>query len=217
MFNHTAAVLALRAHLLTLSVCSTGSASLAATATGYTRTVGSFVTDGFVVGAEVVPAGFTDTTPRTITAVTATIMTVSGAVTAQSAAGGRSLSVTLPTQRAWENVDFTPTTGSPYVTEEYLPGAAQKITIGPFGEIEALPIYLPRIFVPSNTGRAAVSQYADAVLALFAPETTITVGADSLRVRGDVAPFLGQLLNLDAGFAVIPITIPLRYRTPNAL
>jgi hypothetical protein len=50
--------LALRGRVLTLSVATTGTTSLAATATGYTRAAGSFVTDGFKPGMEVLAAGF---------------------------------------------------------------------------------------------------------------------------------------------------------------
>jgi hypothetical protein len=52
---------------------------------------------------------------------------------------GRSLSVLIPSRRAWENIHFEPVTDTPYVEEEYLPGPALKKTIGEFGEIEVLP------------------------------------------------------------------------------
>jgi hypothetical protein len=52
---------------------------LAATATGYARTVGSFVAEGFIVGDTVVADGFTNPQnngPSVVTAVTATALTV---------------------------------------------------------------------------------------------------------------------------------------------
>ena len=43
MIDHGAVLLACRAHAATLSVATTGSTTLAATATGYTRDAGSFL------------------------------------------------------------------------------------------------------------------------------------------------------------------------------
>lgn len=216
--SHTDVRLALRAKLLTLSVCTTGSMTLAATATGYTRASGSFVSDNFVVGQEITPAGFGANVADVIIAVTATSITTKNSHAAEVAASGRSLSVLLPTSRAFENVDFTPVAGVPFVEEQYAPGGAAKVTLGPLGEIEALPLYFPRVYVPSNTGFSAASRYADALVTLFAPDTDITMTAPStLRVRTDLVPSPGQLLQAQPGFAVLPVTVPLRYRTPNSI
>ena len=57
----------------------TGAADIAATATSYTRAVGSFVTDGFVVGQRVIASGFANAANNgvsTVTAVTAGELTV---------------------------------------------------------------------------------------------------------------------------------------------
>ena len=225
MFNHNDALLALRAKLLTLSVLTTGSTSLAAISTGFTRASGSFVTDGFAVGMEVTPAGFVDNTRRVVTNVAALTLTVSGTVTAESAAGSRSLTVALPSVRVWENAEpknaagatVTLVPGTPYITEQYLPGPTERITLGPLGELEAMPVYIPTVYVPSNVGRMAAAKYADALVTLFAPETAITLSGSSLRVRSRPGPFPGQLLQLETGFAGIAVTVPLRYRTPNSI
>lgn len=215
--NHTAAHLAARTQLLTLSVVTTGSTTLSATTTGYARAAGSFVTDGFAVGMEVTPSGFAVNTVDVITAVTALALTVKNTRTAEAAAGSRTLAVLLPATRAWENVEIEPTTGVPYISEEYVPGPTEKITLGPLGEVEALPLYLPRIFVPKNIGRAAASKYADALLNLFAPGRDLTISGASLSVRTSPGPFPGQLLQTQDGWAFVPVTIPLRYRVANAI
>lgn len=217
MISHRAARLALRGKLLTLAVCTTGSTTLEATATGYARAAGSFLTDGFAVGAEVAPTGFTQTATGVITALTALTMTISGGRTVQAAGAARTLSVGLPAMRAWENVAFTPTAGAPYVTEQYVPGPGKKISLGPLGELEYLPLFAPHVHVPSGVGPEAGDAYADALLTLFAPETSITLANSTLRVRGDVAPYSGQLLQSAPGFATIPVNVPLRLRTANAI
>jgi hypothetical protein len=209
--------LALRAKALTLSVATTGAMSLSATSTGYARTTGSFVNDGFAVGMEVAPAGFATNTPRVITAVSVLALTVSGAVTPEVAAGGRSLTVGLPSNRAWENVAFQPTAGVPWVREEFIPGPTSQETMGPFGELEATPMYSLYVSVAAETGLTG-KRYVDALRVLFAPRTQIPLSTgDTMRVRADTGPYAGQLQQSQPGFAVQPFTIPLRVRSANVI
>ena len=72
----------------------TGSVSLAATATGYTRTTGSFETNGFTTGMQIYVTGFSNASNnglKTVAAVTPTTLTVTEALTAEAAASGRSI------------------------------------------------------------------------------------------------------------------------------
>ena len=216
--DHTIMQAAMRTHALTLSVCTTGSVTLAATTTGYTRAVGSFLTDLFAVGMEIVPGGFTSNPTSTITAVSAGAMTVKDARTAEGAAAGKTLTVGLPASRAFENANFTPVTGVPYVEENYLPGPSSQVTIGPLGELEIFPMYSLKVNVPTLTGINADGRYADALLSLFTPRTAITLSnGDVLRVRTDTGPYRGQRLPSAPGFSVIPVTIPFRLRTANSI
>ena len=192
--------------------------SIAATATGYSRAAGSFITDGLCEGMEITPIGFSTNTVDTIESLTATTITTKNARTAEAAASGRSFSVLLPASFATENSGFVPEEGVPWVEEQYAPGGVEKITLGALGELEALPVYFPRVYVPADTGRGAASKYADAILALFAADTNITMTAPAtLRVKGRPAPALGQLLQVKPGFAMIPVAISLLYRTPNPI
>jgi hypothetical protein len=79
VIDEIAMQLALRDWAKTLVVATTGVLALAATASGYTRTTGSFVDDGFWPGMEITPAGFIANAPRVITDVSALVITVSGA------------------------------------------------------------------------------------------------------------------------------------------
>lgn len=218
MIDHYAAQLALRAKLLTLSVATTGSASISATATDYQRTTGSFVTDGFKPGMEVTGSGFSNAennAAKTITAVAASTLTCAGNVA--ETAGTRTLTVGLPAGRAWENNTFTPVDGEPYVVENYLPGPTARETLGSFAELEVLPQYVVRLYAPQNNGMGATRKYTDALLALFAPNTPFVLSEGTLRVRGDIGPFPGQMLPTEDGFVVTPVTVPLRYRTANTI
>jgi len=217
MINHYAIQKALRTQLLSLEVVTT-TATIEGTATGYTRSSGSFITDGFSPGMEVTGTGFSESanlSAKTIQSVTALTLTCSGC--AVEAADTRTLTVGLPSGRAWENKEYSPTTGDPFVEENYLPGPMEQVTLGPYGFLEAFPSLVVKIYVPPNDGIGAARQYADALLALFAPRTSLTVASHTVTVRTQPAPYSGQLLQTDSGWAVLPITVPLRVRTANSI
>ena len=244
MINHYLIQKALRTKLLELEVVTTGSTSISATSTGYARAAGSFLADGFVAGLEVTGTGFSNSannTAKTVTSVTAAAMVCSGTTT--EAAGSRTIAVNLPLNRAWENVELQKTRGEPWIQEEYIPGPMSKETLGPLGQLEVLPLYVLKIYVPSGMGIGAARSYADALITLFAPSTAISIvtgmllletgddllqetgdfiilesGGDTARVRNDVSPFAGQLLqDVIPGFATVPISVPLRMRTANSI
>ena len=218
MIDHTAIQLDLRTKLLTLSVATTGSASLAATTTGYTRTAGSFITDGFKVGMEVTATGFTNSknnTAKTVTGVAGETLTCAGNVA--EAATTVTLTAGLPALQLWENIPLTAIVGRPYVAEQYLPGPMRQDTLGPLGGLEVQPVYVVQVYVPENTGIGALGDYGDSILTLFAPGTAMTVGSDTLQVRRDVAPFRGQVIYPAPGWAMTPVSIPCRIRTANSI
>jgi hypothetical protein len=226
--DHDTIRVAMRAPLLALVVCSTGAIALSATATGYARPDGSFITDGFVAGMEVTPAGFAANTVGVITYVSALELRIAGGRAIEAQAPARSLTVALPRVRAWEgfpasDVD-TPTAdeevirGRPYIDEQYVPGPAVGGGIGPYMRIFAEPMYLPRVFVPEGYGSGAASKYADKILALYPPGNIIPLpNGDTIHVRGRPAPFPGQLLPDGKGNAGILCTVPLRCQSLNSI
>jgi len=221
--------MAMRARLKTLSVCTTGVTTLVATTTGYTRAAGSFLTDGFRAGMEVTPeAGFSDTTRRTITAVSASEIRVGGtAVTAQESASGRELLVELPSVQVWEGNEPVrngvtvnpPPAGEPYITEEYLPGAGNQFTFGRSTPlVQAEPLYVVGIKGPIGVGADALAGYTDALRRHFAPGLTLAIpdSTDVLRVRGDLMPYPSQQLREGTRWAVT-FTVPFRAESRNSL
>lgn len=216
--THTDVQLACRTRLLTLIVCTTGSTTLAATATGYSRAAGSFLSDNFAPGMEITPTGFAANTVDTITAVSALTLTTRNSRAVESAASGRTISVGLPASIAKENEKFVPVNGVPYVEEQYVPGPEFVSTDGGQGLLELRPMYSPRVYVPANVGILADGRYADAIKALFKPATVLTLptgsAGDSCEVRKDAAPFRGQRApSATAGWSCVPITIPLKAQT----
>lgn len=223
MIRHRLVRLACRTRLLTLEVATTGTTSLAATETGYSRAAGSFLDDGFVVGMEAVPAGFAFAVADVITGVEALTLTTRLGGTVEAAAGGRSLTVGLPTLRFWENAvpsndageRLSAVQGVPYIEEDYLPGALSQPGMTAAGFLDATPLYVLRLYGPLDVGADALAATADAILALFRPGTRMTLtNGHVAEVRGDVAPAPSQLLRV-AGWAVLPVTIPLRLQPVN--
>lgn len=212
--------LAFRARLATLAVCTTGTTTLAATATGYSRTTGSFVTDGFTVGMELTPSGFASAAPGLVTAVFPFTVSVSGARTTQGPAAGRSLAVGLPAFVVYENgPPFAPTQGRHYVELELVEQPSQLRSFpASGGSREDAGVYVVRWYAIAGLGRLGLARCTDAVKALFAPGTTFAASDGSVvRVRGDTGPSASQLQNRPAGFALIAVSIPWRRYATNAV
>ena len=216
MPDHVAIQKALRARLLTLYVCTTGTTSLSATLSGYARSSGSFLVDGFAVGMEVLPTGFTDTDRVVITSLTATAMTVDGGRTVDAEAGGRSLAVGLPEGIAWDNVMLTPTGGRPYLEESYIPATSSLVSApATGGTAEDTGLYVIRWYGLANTGLGSLAAPASAILELFKPGTALTVADGTVHVRGDIGPFGGAIRGDLPGWSVVTVTIPWRLYSVN--
>lgn len=219
MIKHVAVQYACRTLVQTLSVCTTGSVTLTATTTGYTRAAGSFVTDGFAVGMEITPTGFASNPVDTITWLNATTITTQSSRTAESALTAQ-LAVGLPRTGVWENLSASPSVGQPWWQEQYLPGPSpRQTTLGATGWLEYFPVYGVVLNVPRESGFLAASSYADALIGLFAPGTVLTPsdGSDA-RVRRDVGPYRTALRDSPLpNVFTTSVLIPLWVRTRNTV
>jgi hypothetical protein len=233
MIDNLALSTALRARALTLEVvASTG--TFEATSTGYARASGSFFDDGFEVGQEVYGTDFAldaNNEPKVITALSALVMTTDGFTvdavddrklsgtsgTSTEAAGTRTLTVGLPDRMETENDQVKAGAGVPWWREEYSPGSGRRVGHGPNAELEYLVDYFITIFLPSDTGARAARRYQDALIAHFPPGYVVTPTPTPCRVRGDVVPVPGTLLQSvePSGFLVVPVTVPTIVRTAN--
>ena len=217
MPDHTAIQLALRTQLRTLSVCTTGTVTLEATLSGYQRADGgSFLTDGFAVGMELLPAGFANNDRGVIAAVTATVITLRDGIVAEGSGAGRSLTVGLPEFCAWENTHLSPTSGRPYIEEEYIPATSSLLSApSSGGTAEDTGLYVIRWYGLANTGLASVTDAVSAILELFKAGTSLTVADGTVRVRGDIGPFRGPLRADAPGWVVMTATVPWRLYSTN--
>ena len=217
MISRTTATLALRARAIDTVVATTGAVQLTATTTGYSRADGgSFLDDNFHAGQELTPTLFTSNPVDIITSVTATTITTKNARAAQ-AVGTRTLTVSLPAARAWENERFAkPSPIKPYVEESFVPATSQTITLpANGGQVQQTGLYVLRVYGLSGYGLAGLNSYVDALLLQFAPGTALTIGSDVLHVRTDTSVNAGQIIPLDNGWSVVTITIPWLARSLN--
>lgn len=210
--------LAFRQRLATLVVAATGLGTFAATATGYTRSSGSFLTDGFTVGMQVKPLGFSQTDYGVIIGLTATTMTIDGGRTAQSAGSNRSLTAGLPRDVVFENITYTPNPALPYVEGELVPQPSSLLSFpAQSGTREDRGLYVVRWNGIAGTGALGMRRAADALLALFTPGTAFAAGSDVVRVRGDSAPFASLITQRPSGHALVTLTIPWRMYRSNTV
>lgn len=234
MIDHGLIRAAIRTRLLMLSIVTTGTVdTLSATATGYHRTAGSFLTDGFCRGMEVTPTGFTQTAVGVVSDVTASDLTIAGGRTAQAVGAGRSIACLLPAARIWEGATYKPVVGIPYVREQYLAGGApaQDTFGGVGGKINAWPMYVLNVYLPTLVGTNPVfvgptgptfieadNAYATAIINLFPPKWSVALAnGDALRVPTKLAPFRSQTLPDGPSWAVITVSVPLWVESTNSL
>lgn len=219
MVDHTAGQLAFRARLLTLAVATTGSTSLSATAAGYARSAGSFLTDGFAVGMELTASGFStgaNNGVAVVTSVSALALGIAGGRTVESAGAGKTLAVGLPALRAFDNTKFTPVIGRPWVTESWVPGTQALRSLQAAGGVVAeTGLYVVTLYGLEDAGLSALTALAQGILGLFKPGDAVTVGANVVRVRGDVAPTRGPIRAGPSGWSTVTITIPWRVLSSN--
>lgn len=215
-FDNTAAQQSFRDRLVTLAAVSTGAANIGASGVGYTRVAGSFITDGFELGMELLASGFgisTNNGIKVVTSVASLMLGVQGGLAIEGA-GATLLVVGLPEQRVWENVRLdNKASGKPYIEEQWIPQPTRMLNI-PYqgGKSEAIGLYVIRWYAVEDKGSASITRPADAVVELFKAGTIITTGAGQvIRVRGrESGPYRGEVRRASPGWVVCTITIPWR-------
>jgi len=202
-----------------LVVATTGSTTLAATTAGYTRTTGSFVTDGFAPGMEITPAGFTQTARGVVQAVTATLLTIIGGRTAEASGAGRSLVVSLPEFIVVPNGPaLRPVVNRQYLIAKVTADTNRVTTIpGSRGHLLETGLGIWSWYFVGNLGSAAVDRTVQKFKALFTPYTTLTLSDSSvIKMRGDVGVHASDPVTIDS-WSVVTIEVPWIAGTRNAV
>ncbi len=223
MLDHIEVREAFRERAETVVVATTGSTTISATAAGFVRSAGSFLTDGFAPAMEIVPTGFnaTNNAPAVIESVTATTMTITGGRAAQAALAGRSIVTGLPLARQWENTQ-TPYLNAPgvrpYVSEQWVPATFTLLSFpADGGDVEESGLYILTWFGLANKGILAIRRGVRALKAKFTPGTVLLASGNAVRVWGNPGVLEGQLIPLENGYVSCQITIPWRGMSTNVI
>lgn len=117
----------------------------------------------------------------------------------------------IPSAIALENgATYTPTVGTPYLTESFVPSTNQLLTTTR-GIDEHRGLYIVTWYGIVGAGIAAIRDGVAAILNTFPAGASFALTSGlTLRIRGDVGPYAGQITPIDAGFAVCVVTIPWR-------
>lgn len=225
MIDVAALRLAMRNRALALVVATTGSTSIASTATGFSRASGSFLSDGFEVGDEVLPAGFTDNTRGIVEYVSASALYIKGGRTAQASGSGRSLSVGLPALRLWERLEAQEVDtaladaelqGRPLVAEQMILATGTRHT---FGTMLEEGRYVLTWYFLDGYGTNAIDRSTLALRQLFTPGTGLLSGSPAgsdVVVRGDTITLPSQPQRVDGGWVAVNISVPWRAQSTTA-
>jgi hypothetical protein len=181
---HTNLVSAIRDRLINTYVrATTGDvATLSAAGAIFTRSSGSFISDGIVIGDEVFVAGFAtagNNGRANVKDMTSTTLTVDKALTTEAAGGTRSIKVVLPQGRAWEGEDYSPIIGQPYIADAYNVLDSYPVGVGT-GGVEAHDMQaIFAIAYPETSTRRALALMAGGIRQLFRPGVALYYGGDS--------------------------------------
>ncbi len=189
---------AMRARLTATVLATTGLVTLVATTTGYTRSTGSFLTDGFRVGMPITPTGFTANPSDVIETVSALAITTKGTRTAQAAGASRALVATLPLNRAFDGELLVPVAGAWSLREEFVPATPQTITSAPNGGLTINQgLYFATFYAPDVYGNDALDAMTQRVLERFASGTQLDANGVVMWVPNVPGPAPGQTLASD--------------------
>lgn len=234
--------MALRTRALDLVVATTGAIDLAVTATGFTRTVGSFIDDKFRRGMEVTSLGFgpaSNNMRGVITSLSQTDMRVSPFIisvmsgvqsitrpplTTEASGPGRSITAGLPIMRSWENeapvglTAFTPVPNIPYIDEEFSPSTSRTIGVPiRLARVEDVGDYFLKWHGVPGMGSSAIRRSIGALRVRFSAGTVLSSGAYDTVIDSDPAPTTsGGIIQTGAG-PVLILAIPWIVRSRNTV
>lgn len=104
---------------------------------------------------------------------------------------------------AWENVQFSPTTGQPYVKPRLIPTRREPAVRGSNPQMYYQGIFRVDCSVPKDAGPAAGDDLADKVIDAFEAATDVSYGGTIVSIRYAER----EQADIDGPFYTIPVII----------
>jgi len=89
----------------------------------------------------------------------------------------------LPTSIAWENIQFTPATGTPYLSTLLLPTYRRPAVRGLSPQQRYQGLFQVNIFVPHQAGPSVADGYAETILSTFNATTDLTYNSVTVPIE----------------------------------
>lgn len=84
---------------------------------------------------------------------------------------------------AWQNIEFDPVAGSPWVRPSMLPGEPYQAALGESGENRCVGVYQVSVFYPAGNGSGTARAMVDTLITAFKRGTRLTYGGYTVEIK----------------------------------
>jgi len=112
-------------------------------------------------------------------------------------------SVTDVPSVGWENVQFSPTTGQPYVKPRLIPTRREPAVRGTNPQMFYQGIFRVECYVPEDQGPSAGDELADKIIDAFEATTDVSYSGTIVSIRYAER----EMAEIDGSFYLIPVNI----------
>ena len=103
----------------------------------------------------------------------------------------------------WENVQFSPTTGTPYVKPRLIPTRREPAVRGTNPQMFYQGIYRVECYVPEDQGPSAGDELADKIIDAFEAATDVSYSGTIVSISYAER----EMADIDGPFYMIPVNI----------
>ena len=112
-------------------------------------------------------------------------------------------SVTDVPSIGWENVQFSPTTGQPYVKPRLIPTLREPAVRGTNPQMFYQGIFRIECYVPEDQGPSVGDELADSIIDAFEAATDVSYSGTIVSIRYAER----EMAEIDGSFYLIPVNI----------
>ena len=103
----------------------------------------------------------------------------------------------------WENVQFSPTTGTPYIKARLIPTRREPAVRGINPQMFYQGVYRIECYVPEDQGPSAGDELADKIIDAFEAATDVSYSGTIVSIRYAER----EMAEIDGPFYMIPVNI----------